>query len=215
MNKSKSKGPLLSHLNVNKTPLRVHILHPFFLTPTFLQFFLPFVLLSTRRHLCSLNSTLHFPWGSNLAEKTSKVVPYEISILKSLQKMFSDILKILLEENSKILHAYILNMCILWFFNNFILLLSLCLSFCLSLSLWERQNMYSMSNNWIPVYVNVFNSYLAPTISWSWASSIVAWTDPTMSGWVYIWNVLLSSSRSAEIKNQLISISTEQNIKFM
>lgn len=58
--------------------------------------------------------------------------------------MFSDILKILLEENSKILHAYILNMCILWFFINFILLLSLCLSLCLSL--WERQNMYSMSN---------------------------------------------------------------------
>lgn len=85
----------------------------FFLTPTPLQFFLPFVLLSTRRHLCSLNSTLHFPWGSNLAEKTSKVVPYEISILKSLQKRFSNILKILLEENSKILHAYILNMCII------------------------------------------------------------------------------------------------------
>lgn len=61
----------------------------------------------------------------------------------------------------------------------------------------------------------MFNSYLAPTISWSWALSIVAWTDPTMSGWVYIWNVLLSSSRSAEIKNQLISISTEQYIKLM
>lgn len=55
--------------------------------------------------------------------------------------MFSDILKILLEENSKILHAYILNMCILWFFNNFILLLSLS-PFSLSFSLSVRKALY-------------------------------------------------------------------------